>query len=146
MWDLWWSKWHWGQVFLRVLGCPLPILIPTNAPYSSIIRDRYNRPVSGRRTKRTQPDPIPRNCNKEFSTYEQFKGAVQVLIREGERHHEESSRTEGTFNAPEVSAAAYYSYHFLCEGQSRVKEIFTRTVIRLCQHEMMDSGRVQCHC
>jgi hypothetical protein len=35
-----------GVGFLRVLRCPLPILIPPTAPHSSsIIRGWYNRPV-----------------------------------------------------------------------------------------------------
>jgi hypothetical protein len=34
-----------GAGFLRVLGFPLPILIPQTAPYSSIIWGWYNRPV-----------------------------------------------------------------------------------------------------
>lgn len=51
---------HWsgqsgtGAVFLQVLRLPLPILIPLNAPYPSIIRHWYNRPTSDRRTKWTQ--------------------------------------------------------------------------------------------
>jgi hypothetical protein len=37
-------------------------LIPPTAPHSSsIIRGRYNGPVSGRRTKWTQSHPNPRN-------------------------------------------------------------------------------------
>jgi hypothetical protein len=40
------------------LHFPLPILIPANAPYSSImIRSWHNRLTSGRRTKRTQSHP-----------------------------------------------------------------------------------------
>jgi hypothetical protein len=50
-----------GAGFLRVLQFPLPILIPPNALYSSIIRSWYNRSVSGRRTKWTQSHPTPRN-------------------------------------------------------------------------------------
>jgi hypothetical protein len=51
-----------GTSFLRVVRFPLPILIPPTAPRSSsIIRGWYNRPVSGRRTKWTQPHPTPRN-------------------------------------------------------------------------------------
>jgi hypothetical protein len=51
--------------FPRVLRFPLPILIPPTAPYSSfIIRDWYNRSVSGRRTKWTQSHPTPRNETK----------------------------------------------------------------------------------
>jgi hypothetical protein len=45
-----------GAGFLRVLLFPLTILIPPTAPHSSsIIRGWYNRPISGRRTKWTQP-------------------------------------------------------------------------------------------
>jgi hypothetical protein len=48
--------------FIRVLLFTLPILIPPTAQHSSsIIRDWYNRPVSGRRTKWTQSHPTPRN-------------------------------------------------------------------------------------
>jgi hypothetical protein len=49
--------------FLRGLGFPLSILIPPNLPHSSssIIRGKYNRPVSGQRTKWTQSRPTPRN-------------------------------------------------------------------------------------
>jgi hypothetical protein len=47
--------------FVPVLRVPLPILIPPIAPHSSsIIQGRYNRPVSGRRTKRTQTHTSPR--------------------------------------------------------------------------------------
>jgi hypothetical protein len=47
-----------GTGFLRVLRCPLPILIPPTAPHSSsIIRGWCNRPVNGRRTKWTQSQP-----------------------------------------------------------------------------------------
>jgi hypothetical protein len=45
--------------FLQVLRFPLPILIPSNAQYSSIIRGRYNRATIGRRTKRTQSHTGP---------------------------------------------------------------------------------------
>jgi hypothetical protein len=48
-----------GAGFLRVLRFPLSILIQPNAPYSSIIRGWYNRPISGRRTKWTQSQPAP---------------------------------------------------------------------------------------
>jgi hypothetical protein len=50
-----------GADFLRVLRFPLPILIPPTAPHSSsIIRDWYNRPISGRLTKWTQSHPTRR--------------------------------------------------------------------------------------
>jgi hypothetical protein len=51
-----------GAGFLRALRFPLPILISPNASLLSyIIRDWYNRPVSGRRTKWTESHPTPRN-------------------------------------------------------------------------------------
>jgi hypothetical protein len=70
MWDLWWTKWHWGT-FLLVLRFPLPILIPPTAPHSSssIIRGWYNRQISGRRTKWTQSHPTPRNSKRTKSKY-----------------------------------------------------------------------------
>jgi hypothetical protein len=46
-----------GLGFLRILRILLPTLIPQNAPYSSIIREWYNRPNSGRRTKWTLSNP-----------------------------------------------------------------------------------------
>jgi hypothetical protein len=48
---------------LRALRFPLPILIPPNAPHSSIIWGWYNRPNSGRRTKWTQSHTTK---NKKF--------------------------------------------------------------------------------
>jgi hypothetical protein len=49
-----------GAGFLRVLQFPLPILIPSTAPYSSIIRGWYNMPNSGPHTKLTQSHPTQR--------------------------------------------------------------------------------------
>jgi hypothetical protein len=49
-----------GTGFLRVIRFLLPILIPPTIPHSSyIIRDLYNRPVSGLRNKWTQSHRIP---------------------------------------------------------------------------------------
>jgi hypothetical protein len=50
-----------GQSGTGARFSPLPIFIPPAAPHSSIIRDWYNRPISGRRTKWTQSHPTPRN-------------------------------------------------------------------------------------
>jgi hypothetical protein len=47
--------------FIRVLRFLLPILIPPDSSYSSIIRGWYNRSVSGWRTEWTQSRPTPRN-------------------------------------------------------------------------------------
>jgi hypothetical protein len=47
--------------FLRVLRFPLPILVPPNASCSSVFRDWYDRPISGRRTKWTQSHLTPQN-------------------------------------------------------------------------------------
>jgi hypothetical protein len=50
--DLWGTEWYWGR-FPWSTRFLLPIFTPPNAPYSSIIRSLYNRPISGRRTKWT---------------------------------------------------------------------------------------------
>jgi hypothetical protein len=57
-----------GQVFLLVLRFPMPVLIPPNAPYSSVIRDWYNRPISGQSTKWTQSHPHPHEIKKNMIT------------------------------------------------------------------------------
>jgi hypothetical protein len=48
-----------GAGFLAVLRFPVPILIPPNAPPSSVIWGWYNRPISDRRTKWTESHPTP---------------------------------------------------------------------------------------
>jgi hypothetical protein len=51
-----------GAGFLRVFRFPLTILVlPTASHSSSIIRDCYSGPNSGRRTKWPQSHPTPRN-------------------------------------------------------------------------------------
>jgi hypothetical protein len=50
-----------GAGFLRVLRFPLPIIIPPTTHSSSFIRGWYSKPNVGRRTKRTQSHPTPRN-------------------------------------------------------------------------------------
>jgi hypothetical protein len=48
--------------FLRVLLFPLPALSPLTVPRSSsIIRGRYNKPISGRRIEWTQSHPTRGN-------------------------------------------------------------------------------------
>jgi hypothetical protein len=72
MWDLWWTKWHWDRITLSA-SVPLTILIPPNAPYPSIIRDWYNKPISGRRTKWTvlTPPHEEKNCSTRFHSSRQ---------------------------------------------------------------------------
>jgi hypothetical protein len=53
-----------GEGFLWVLRFPLAILIPPNAPYSSIIWGWYSRPISGRRTKSIQSHPTKAKVKK----------------------------------------------------------------------------------
>jgi hypothetical protein len=49
-----------GADFLVVLRFPLPLLIPTTAPYLSFTRVWYNGSTSGRRTEWTHSHLIPR--------------------------------------------------------------------------------------
>jgi hypothetical protein len=62
-----------GGGFLRALRFPLPILIPPNAPYSSVIRGWYSRPDSGRRTEWTQSHSTPRNKKKVLAYLQLYK-------------------------------------------------------------------------
>jgi hypothetical protein len=59
MWELWWTKWHWGR-FSPSTSVFLPIRIPPIAPQSSIsiIWGWYNRANSGRSTKGAQSHPM----------------------------------------------------------------------------------------
>jgi hypothetical protein len=58
-----------GVGLLRVLRFPLPILIPPTAPHSSYINQgRYNKPVSGRRTKWTVSPPQETKKKRNFKT------------------------------------------------------------------------------
>jgi hypothetical protein len=51
--------------FLRVLRFPLPVLIPLNVPYTSIIKGWYN---SGRRTKWTQSHlTLPHGTKRKYT-------------------------------------------------------------------------------
>jgi hypothetical protein len=59
MWDMWGES-DTGAGFLRVLQFPLPILIPPTTQLSPIVREWWNRSVSGRHTNRTQSHPTPR--------------------------------------------------------------------------------------
>jgi hypothetical protein len=68
MWDLWWIKWY-GVGFLRVLTFPLPILIPPNAPYSSIIWGWHNRPTY-------LVDSVSPHSTKKKTDYKSSTGGV----------------------------------------------------------------------
>jgi hypothetical protein len=61
-----------GAGSLRVLWFPLPILIPTTPPSSSIIWGWYNRPNTGQCTKWIQPHPTPRNLKKNKKLSQSF--------------------------------------------------------------------------
>jgi hypothetical protein len=69
---------RWSHVdFLRVFRFPSPILIPPNAPYSSIIQGWDNSSISGRRTKCAQSHPTPRNhCRAASSTRHKLRHVV----------------------------------------------------------------------
>jgi hypothetical protein len=63
-----------GAGFLWVFLFPLPLLIPLNAPYSSIIQGGYNRPIKGRRSKETQSHPTPpHEIKKKLKKKEDFE-------------------------------------------------------------------------
>jgi hypothetical protein len=66
MWDLWWTKWHWGS-FSRVLTFP-----PANSHSIDCTTfvvmyhpGWYNRLISGRRTKWSQSHRTRRNKRKK---------------------------------------------------------------------------------
>jgi hypothetical protein len=59
--------------FLQVPGFPLPVLIPPNAPYSSIIWGWYNTPINDWCTKRTQYPPTPQNKQKKNWLTQKYK-------------------------------------------------------------------------
>jgi hypothetical protein len=60
MWRLWWTKFT-AHIFFWVHRFPLPILTPSNDPYTHIIGGWYNRPVSIWCTKWTvSPQPKAR--------------------------------------------------------------------------------------
>jgi hypothetical protein len=54
-----------GQSSSEYFGYYQPILIPPNAPVSSIIRDSYNRPISGRSNQMDLVSPHHHGIKKE---------------------------------------------------------------------------------
>jgi hypothetical protein len=50
-----------GAGFFQVRKFPMPVLIPSNAPYSSVSWDWYSTPISGRQSKWTGSHPTPQN-------------------------------------------------------------------------------------
>jgi hypothetical protein len=65
MWDLWWTKLHWGR-FSPSTSVSFASSHSNNCSTSSSfnIRRWYNRPINGRHTKWTQSHPTPRNLKK----------------------------------------------------------------------------------
>jgi hypothetical protein len=57
MWDLWWTKWHWGSF------SPSTSVSPANhhsTKFSIVIKwGGYNRPIGGRRAEWAQLDSTP---------------------------------------------------------------------------------------
>jgi hypothetical protein len=63
MWDLWWTKWHWGRF------SPNTPVSPDNHHSTKffiliITWGNYNRPIGGRRAEWTQLDSIPQYSNR----------------------------------------------------------------------------------
>lgn len=63
MWDLLWTKSHWGSFSPSTSAPPPPSIISLNDPQSASLINQgcYNRPNIGQHTKWTQPHPAPRN-------------------------------------------------------------------------------------
>jgi hypothetical protein len=64
MWDLWWTKWYWGRCPPSTLVSPTSSHVADCSTHIIYHRGWYNRPVCGRRTKRTHSDPTPRRGKK----------------------------------------------------------------------------------
>jgi hypothetical protein len=62
MWDLWWTKWHWGRFSPSTSASH-----STDCSTFIIIRGWDNRPVNGRCTKWTQSYPTPRNKKRKLN-------------------------------------------------------------------------------
>jgi hypothetical protein len=62
MWDLWWTKWHWGR-FSPITSVSLANHHLTNFSIIIITRDWHNRPIGGRGTEWTQLDSTPHYSN-----------------------------------------------------------------------------------
>jgi hypothetical protein len=58
MWDLWWTKWHWGRFSASTAVSPTNHH-STNLSIIIITRGRYDRPIGGRRAEWTQLDSTP---------------------------------------------------------------------------------------
>jgi hypothetical protein len=67
MWDLWWTKWHWGR-FSPSTSVFLANSHSTNCSRrsTSIVSGCYNWPVSGWRTKWVRSHAIPRNWKEKL--------------------------------------------------------------------------------
>jgi hypothetical protein len=64
--------------FLRVLRFPLPIFLPPNAPYLSVILGWYNRPISGRLSSGLSLIPPDENNIKKLN----FTSKIATKISE----------------------------------------------------------------
>jgi hypothetical protein len=67
MWDLWWTVWHWNQVFSQYFGgFACHSFIPLNAPQSSpsIIQGWYNKPIDGSSNSEPSSTPAPQTEEK----------------------------------------------------------------------------------
>jgi hypothetical protein len=61
MWDLWWTKWHWGRFSPNTSVSPANFHSTDCSTLIVYHPGWYNRPNIGRRTKWTQSYPTPRN-------------------------------------------------------------------------------------
>jgi hypothetical protein len=60
MWNLWWTKWHWGRLFPKQLRFPPANYYSTNVPYSFDTRGWYSRLDWVCTTPPPLPNKIPR--------------------------------------------------------------------------------------
>jgi hypothetical protein len=69
MWDLWWTKWHWGR-FSPSTSVSVANHHSTKFSILTITRGRYNRPIGSRRAGWTQLDSTPHLSNLIFFSQE----------------------------------------------------------------------------
>jgi hypothetical protein len=59
LWDLWWTKWHWGRFFFPSTSISPANHHSTKFPILIITRGKFNRRIGGRRAEWTQMDSTP---------------------------------------------------------------------------------------